>query len=252
VLKKFARSALSLAGIEIRRPPGPFTYSEDGLYSVHNCDFLHDRRFARAYQHGRELTTGQDTYQGPWRVHVAIWAAEKAMQRPRGDFIECGVWFGFVSSVVMTYLDWNHKRGERRFILVDSFQGLATDLLTTEEKNSKPFKSYGAKYAGTLERAQQTMAEFEGVDFVKGYVPQVLSDVPTEAVAYLHLDMNSAIPEAAALHFFWNKLVPGAAVVFDDYGYVGYLPQRIALDKAANDLGSTILSLPTGQGLLIK
>ena len=41
-------------------------------------------------------------------------------------------------------------------------------------------------------------------------------------------------------------------VLFDDYTYVGYHPQKHALDDAAASLGVTILSLPTGQGLLIK
>ena len=72
-----------------------------------------------------------------------------------------------------------------------------------------------------------------------------------DAIAYLHLDMNSSAPEVAALEFFWERLVPGAVVLFDDYGYRGYEAQKRALDALARRQDAPIASLPTGQGLLI-
>ena len=38
----------------------------------------------------------------------------------------------------------------------------------------------------------------------------------------------------------------------DDYAYCGYLPQKLGMDGFARKKGADILSLPTGQGLLIK
>jgi hypothetical protein len=46
--------------------------------------------------------------------------------------------------------------------------------------------------------------------------------------------------------------VPGAFVLFDDYAYVGYRVQKLALDRAAQAKGVPIAALPTGQGLLLK
>jgi hypothetical protein len=71
-------------------------------------------------------------------------------------------------------------------------------------------------------------------------------------VSFLHLDMNSALPEVEALRFFWPRLTVGAFVLMDDYTYTGYEPQHQALNEVARSLGYDILSLPTGQGLLIK
>ena len=76
--------------------------------------------------------------------------------------------------------------------------------------------------------------------------------VKTEKVAYLHLDMNCAPPEVAALEYFWQYLVPGAFVLLDDYAYRGFECQKAAMDKVAAEKNSKIVSLPTGQGLLIK
>jgi hypothetical protein len=64
--------------------------------------------------------------------------------------------------------------------------------------------------------------------------------------------MNVMIPELAAIEHFWDKLVPGAAVILDDYGWLAYVKQKHALDQFTAGKGVKILTLPTGQGLLLK
>ena len=44
----------------------------------------------------------------------------------------------------------------------------------------------------------------------------------------------------------------GAAVVLDDYGWEKHIVQKHAFDDFAGRMGVPILSLPTGQGLIIK
>jgi hypothetical protein len=53
-------------------------------------------------------------------------------------------------------------------------------------------------------------------------------------------------------HFFRERLVPGALMLLDDYAYRGHRPQKVAMDRFAQTRANKILSLPTGQGLLIK
>jgi hypothetical protein len=64
--------------------------------------------------------------------------------------------------------------------------------------------------------------------------------------------MNCSFPEVAAIRFFWESLVPGAFVLFDDYAFCGCRSQKTAADRFAQEKGINILSLPTGQGLLVK
>lgn len=67
-------------------------------------------------------------------------------------------------------------------------------------------------------------------------------------MAYLHIDMNCAPPEVAALRFFWPRLTPGAFVLLDDYANRGRDEQRRAMDEVAAEFGVKICTLPTGQG----
>lgn len=80
--------------------------------------------------------------------------------------------------------------------------------------------------------------------------------VPSNTIAYLSIDMNCAYPEVKAMEFFWDKLVPGGTVIFDDYGFSanqsGFIEQKKALDSFADSRSVSILTLPTGQGVMIK
>ena len=64
--------------------------------------------------------------------------------------------------------------------------------------------------------------------------------------------MNCAPPEVAAAEYFWDRLLPGAVVLLDDYAYLGFGVQKSAMDAFAAAKGVAICSLPTGQGLLLK
>jgi hypothetical protein len=64
--------------------------------------------------------------------------------------------------------------------------------------------------------------------------------------------MNCVQPEIAAMEYFWPKLVAGGVVIIDDYGFSGHEAQKTAADTFAESVGVKILSLPTGQGLMLK
>ncbi len=79
-----------------------------------------------------------------------------------------------------------------------------------------------------------------------------MAEVSSEKVCYLSLDMNIPQPEIAAAEYFWDKLVPGAVILLDDYNWPKCKDQKAAFDDFAKRYGTTVLSMPTGQGLMIK
>jgi hypothetical protein len=170
----------------------------------------------------------------------------------KGDFVECGVYFGFLSSIIMDYLDWNEAAGSRQFLLIDSFEGLSTETLSSDELSLGRDTKYGTDYEDTFDGASANLGRFANTQLIKGYVPDVLPSISAERIAYLHLDMNAAAPEIAAFEYFWDRIVPGGVILMDDYAYDGYEPQKRAFDELAKKLEFSIASLPTGQGLVIK
>ena len=227
-------------------------YDQDGLRSIHNHEFMDDPAFRKAYQRG--IRAAGDDYRWHWRVHIGLWAAACAA-RLQGDFVECGVNRGFLSSAIMDYLNWDSLG--KHFYLLDTFRGLDERFVSSAdrasgavEKNKKSLTS--GFYAQGIEEVRANFSQWKNVSLIEGSIPETLPQVRAEKIAYLHLDMNCSPPEIAAIQCFWERLVPGAFVLLDDYAYHGYLSQKIAMDQFAQEKGIKILSLPTGQGLLVK
>jgi hypothetical protein len=229
---------------------GPLTYNSDGLATRHNADFIHTPQFAEAYR--LAMATGHVF--GPdlhveWRIYTACWIALNA-SRLRGDFVECGVASGMVSRAVTFYVDWN-KLG-KTFWLLDTFAGFPTEQLQPEERALGLEARFRTLYDDSFERVKRTFSDVHDVRLVRGKIPDTLSSVTSSEIAYLHLDLNAAAPEMAAIEFFWHRLVPGAWILLDDYGWSEHALQKKEHDRFAARQGAEILSMPTGQGLMIK
>jgi hypothetical protein len=228
-------------------------YARDGLCTLHNDRFRGDPAFRAAYARGLEANHGVDP-RWEWRIHVALWAAAAAVRLP-GDFVECGVNTGFVSSAIMHHLNW--RAVEKRFYLVDTFRGPVLEQFSAEEsargrvRIAEDALAAGA-YVTDAGRARANFAEWPNAVVAPGAVPEVLPSIGIGRVAFLHIDMNCAAPERAALEYFWDRLSPGAFVLFDDYAYAGADCQGEAIDAAARELGANLLALPTGQGLIVR
>jgi hypothetical protein len=246
-VKSFARNGLRRTGYDLARLPSSDhgLYNEDGLVTGHNHEFMLDRDFLQAYERG-VAAAGDPGWR--WRVHVGLWAARTAVRLP-GDFVECGVNRGFLSTAIMEFLDWN--RVGKGFWLFDTFSGIDLSLLAGEELEQARRRNEQKRYADVKD-VRLWFSQWRNAHVIEGPVPGTLTRLDSERVAYLHLDMNASTPEVAALRFLWDRLVPGAVVLLDDYAYAGYEPQKHAMDEFAKLQDVAIASLPTGQGLLLR
>ena len=224
------------------------TYDQDGLSTIHNADFLKDPRFQRAMKRAAQA---HFHYPIEWRIHIVLWAAQNGM-RIEGDFVECGVNRGFTTSAILDYLNWNSTHNGRRFYLMDTFHGLVEEQVNPQERAIGRIEEFKDIYTECYELTRQNFAEFDDVVLIRGTIPDSLRENLATKVAFLHIDMNCALPKVAALRHFWPKMSAGAIILLDDYAYHGYLPQKEAIDELGHELGFTVLSLPTGGGMIIK
>ena len=246
-----AMTTKAAARIQTRRGEDHI-YDQDGLRSVHNHEFMDDPSFRKAYERGVRAT-GRD-YEWHWRVHVGLWVATCA-SRLAGDFVECGVNRGFLSSAIMDYLDWDSLG--KQFYLLDTFKGMDERFISAEDKAAGAVEKNrnnlaNGFYTSRSDEVGANFSEWKNLSLIEGAIPETLAQVRAQKISYLHLDMNCSTPEVAAAEFFWERLVPCALLLLDDYAYRGYRAQKVAMDRFAQTKASKILSLPTGQGLLIK
>ena len=129
MVKTWIRKLLGSAGYVLFNARSRDCYARDSLYTTNNDHFRDDPVFQAAYARGVEASRGVDP-QMEWRVHVALWAARNALRLP-GDFVECGVNAGFMSSAIMQRLDWRNV--EKRFHLIDTFSGPVLNQFSSQE-----------------------------------------------------------------------------------------------------------------------
>jgi len=220
------------------------SFIADNLLALgRNMSFVHDPEFRAAF----DANSGEPEDNAKfWRLHTYCWAGRSALAVP-GDFVELGVYKGFYSGVLVDYL----RFGEcgRELFLVDSFAGLDEDWSDPQERDHiNPYYDWD----GTFEAVKQRFAAHANVHVIKGVVPEILESGMPEQIAFLHLDLNAAKAERAAIEKLGPRVADGGIVLMDDFGRIEHRTLCETLDSWWREQGHTVLELPTGQGLVIK
>lgn len=223
---------------------GSLKYNYDGLATSSSAEFMKTERFQKAYELAKK-TDPWPNFTLMWRIHVACWAGENAKYL-EGDYVECGVNTGAYARAIIDFTGFE-KTG-KTFFLMDTFSGLDEKYITEEEKKLGIDKY---RYRDTYSEVLKTFGPFK-TKIIKGSIPDTLPECDVQKICYLSIDMNNYIPEIAALEYFWPKVVKNGYVLLDDYGFEKHHYQKLAFDAFAEKHGHQILSLPTGQGLIIK
>ncbi|MCS6812187.1 MAG: TylF/MycF family methyltransferase [Cyanobacteria bacterium] len=218
--------------------------------------FFQDPKFVEAYeqiqgshQYDQYLSSGGIA----WRLCTLVWAARTALNLP-GDFVECGVFKGDMSWVIIHCLDFASL--PRQFYLYDTFTGLAEKYLRPDDYEANPGYLELSRQAYSIPQLYETVRArfqpFSNVKVIQGILPDVLAEDSPQQIAFLHIDLNSPLAEVGVLDALFDRVVPGGVIVFDDYGWLDFQKQKLAEDEWMHQRGYIILELPTGQGLVIK
>lgn len=222
-----------------------------------SAGFLEDPAFMAAWEQvrGAHPYDQYDAQQSiSWRLHTLVWAAREALALPAGDFVECGVFQGDMSFVV--YHAAGLAGSGRSMHLFDSFEGLDPQLVAAGEyatltgyfEIANRYYQKPGLYEGVLERFAATPE----VKVHRGFLPAALAGRAPDAIAWLHVDLNSALAEVGVLEALFDRVVPGGRIILDDYGWRALSSQKVAEDGFFAARGHSVLELPTGQGLVIK
>ena len=220
-------------------------YAGDNLICLgRNLSFLRDQKFVSSFLGSVTNLQEQSLL---WRLHTLAWAAKNAL-RVEGDFVECGVFRGFCSSVVLKYLEFQDI--PRYAYLYDTFSGLPEETSTEDERRrwNDPRYHPDRIYESVLQR----FASYPNVKVVRGIVPKSFKETVPKKVAFLHIDMNSEKAEVLALDFLFDRISPGGMIVLDDFGWKVNTNQMLSELAFMAERNHTVLELPTGQGLVIK
>ena len=202
-----------------------------------NNSLFDDQPFVEAWESNIETPADRAI---AWRRYVLACAAHHCVQLD-GDFVECGAYMGVGVKTVMDYL--GGKEFPKTFWAYDLFEH-EEGMLHHSMRDHGP---------DLYERVKAKFADYDQVRIVKGMIPEVFAGNSPERIAYLHIDMNQALAELAALEHLFDRLVPAGMLILDDYEWaMAYRGQKLAEDPWFDTRAYRVIPLPTGQGLVIK
>lgn len=149
-----------------------------------------------------------------------IQAALMATERLEGSIVECGVAGAWTLSIFMHAV--RRAGREDAIFAVDSYEGFPAlsehdaDWFDPETMMLH-YKLFDIEFARkNLLRSGLTEEEISTIEFVKGWIPDALQEVP-DPIRVLHLDVDLYQSYADSLRILWPQVVPGGWVIFDEY-----------------------------------
>jgi len=211
-------------------------FADNFLTWGRNNSMMDDEEFVTSWDQNVESNADRAIV---WRRYVLACAAYHCLHLD-GDFVECGCYTGVGVKTVVDYL--GGEAFPREFWAYDLFEH-------DEAMLHHPMPEHG----GDLElRVREKFKNYPQVRIFKGAIPEVFVGQSPDAIAYLHIDLNQAPAEIAALESLFDRVVAGGIVVLDDYEWSAYRSQKLAEDDWFEARQYRVMPLPTGQGLVIK
>ncbi|MFY3300685.1 class I SAM-dependent methyltransferase [Achromobacter xylosoxidans] len=218
--------------------PGGGAYAGDNIFTYHrNLGFLEDEALMQAFRRHAATDVEQAVL---WRIAVVLWGVRNGL-RLAGDFVECACYKGTTARIVCDAVDFG-TQADRRYYLYDLFDYDPSLPHHAMPEHSKQLYGW----------VRQRFSDLPNVTVSQGKVPQVLHEAAPRQIAFMHLDLNNAEAEIGALDMLFDRMVPGAVLILDDYGWLYYRAQKDAEDPWFARRGYRVLELPTGQGMVIK
>jgi O-methyltransferase len=163
------------------------------------------------------------TLLGPERLHSLYVLAQRIEdERIQGDVIECGVCNGGSAAILARFA--TRSRLNRTVWLLDSFQGMPQ---VTEHDgvgaDGHTAESHVGKEVGDIGRVREVLrlvgAKMDRVRIVPGWFQETFSSVTAKQIAVLNIDADWYESVKLCLTTFYDRVVPGGFVSFDDYGH---------------------------------
>jgi len=172
---------------------------------------------------------------------LTILASVRSAVRLEGDIAEAGVFAGGSARLICAV------KGRVPMHLFDVFDTLRVPRSFTAEEQA--VSEYFVGVEASLGQVQGLLSPYPEVHFHPGLFPASAEAVADRRFSFVHLDLDLAEGTAAALEFFYPRLVPGGVLIGDDYNLV---PVRASFTAFLAGRGDACVAMPWGQVVVVK
>lgn len=247
IIKSFARKGVNFAKKQL------FKLTPELLFQV-------DPAFQLLYNEGIEKTMTPPSgdlivnkRQARYYNLINIYSLTEAFD---GNTAEIGCWKGLSSFMLNKSASLKSEGySGKNFWVIDSFEGLSEPEFS--DQNLEEFVPIdivpgkgriAGSFSAGLDNVQKCLSDFPDINYVKGWVPEVLGQVPENMKwKFVHIDLDLYGPIKGAFEYFSARMVPGGIILFDDYGSLYWPGARKAVDEVGAHVGGSLVLLSTGQ-----
>lgn len=198
-----------------------------------------DEDFLKAYAHYYP--------QGLGRRVERLFALDQLVKQAltvEGDTVECGVWHGAASHMIMR----RTAGSGRQHHMFDSWEGISQP----GERDGEYLQEKGMHHLSIGEEvARKNLSEFDHGHFYRGWIPTRFDEVAERRFCLVHLDVDLFDPTLATLEFFYPRMNAGGLMICDDSGLSKCPGARLAMEEFFAKRTEPLIDLPTGQQFVI-
>jgi len=178
-----------------------------------------------------------------WRHYLVYNCAldlSKNTEKPKKTLVECGVCDGLTFFFAASALKFKNINFDA--FLYDSWSKFSFN----DEKDIFDYSYLN------VDTTKKNLFEFKkNLTFNEGNIPEIFETTShPEKIDLLHLDLNSKEATLNSLEFFYEKILSGGVIIFDDYGRIRV--EKEVIDKFFINKKGNFISLPTGQAIFLK
>ncbi|MFI4917961.1 MAG: TylF/MycF/NovP-related O-methyltransferase [Legionellales bacterium] len=176
-----------------------------------------------------------------------LWQLANQVHALSGDVIEVGCWRGGAGCMIAKRIA-QHSGSERVF-LCDTFQGMV-------KASSADTFYHGNELADTSEQMVADLAAqmgLQNISILAGIFPEETgAQIKDHLFKFAHIDVDVYQSARDAFEWLLPRLVNGAVVVFDDYGFASTPGIRQYIDELQGRTELVIIRNLNGQAVIIK
>jgi O-methyltransferase len=181
------------------------------------------------------------------RCYLLYTAARQAARtNPDAEWWECGVYKGGTAMLLASLIERVAPRDQWITLrLFDTFEGMPETDPTRDLHQAGDF-------ADTDLRSVRARVPQPFVHVHPGFIPTTFSELGDARIALAHIDVDLYTSILDCCRFIYPRMLPGAFMIFDDYGFPSCPGARQAVDEFFADKREAPFVLPTGQALVCR
>jgi Macrocin-O-methyltransferase (TylF) len=220
--------------------PSQFGANVPQRYSVNSARYQSRGGLIRLEEDSRGFLSGGDNRADIARFYAFCLIFDQIVKEGlTGNVAELGVYKGHTASVLALMA---RRLGSTAFLL-DTFEGFNEADLKGIDAN----KVMG--FADTSVASVRALVGEPNVQFVPGHFPSSAEGLPPDAsYCLVHLDCDLYAPMAAALRYFYPRLVPGGFLIVHDYSSLHWDGAERAVHEFFFDKPESVVPMPDSAG----